>query len=84
MKNNPFAFVMHQLETHLPEPLRPFQAEVKETARRALADKLSDFDLVVKSELEAQVRKLKATEKKIATLEARLSVLEEKLKEKTP
>lgn len=78
MKNNPFAFFIHQLETHLPEPLKPFQAEVKETAKRVISEKLGDFDLVSRAEWHAQNQALEQAEARIVALEARLSALENK------
>lgn len=76
MKSNPFAFFVNQLENHLPEPLKPFQREVKETAKRVINEKLGDFDLVPRAEFTAQAQRLAEAQAKVAELEARLAALE--------
>lgn len=76
MKTNPFAFFVHQLETHLPAPLRPIQAEMKANAKRILTDKLDDFDLVSREKWQAQQQALEQAEARIHDLEARLAALE--------
>lgn len=76
MKSNPFAFVLDQIETRMPEPLKPFQAEVKNFSKRVLQEKLNDLDLVPRSEFEQQQQLLSAAQKRIADLEARIAALE--------
>lgn len=76
MKNNPFDFFLNQLENNLPEPLKPFQQEVKETAKRVISSKMSSFDLVSRAEFEAQAKRLADAEARAANLEARLAAIE--------
>lgn len=76
MKKNPFAFFISQLTSHLPEPLQPFQAEIKETAKRVVNEKLCDFELVARAEFEAQIQQLVEAQERIAALEARIANLE--------
>lgn len=74
MKNNPFSFLLEQLEDKLPETLRPLPAEAKAAAQSLLDEKLARLNWVPRAEFEAQIRLLESAE-------ARITVLEEKLKQ---
>lgn len=76
MKTNPFAFLIHQVETHLPAPLRPLHTEVKAGMKKVAQEKLSRFDLVPRAQFQAQQQQIAQAQAQIAALEARLSALE--------
>lgn len=72
MKNNPFSFIIDQLEQKLPDSLQPVQAEIRTAAREMINEKLTKCDWVPRSEFEAQERLLTQAEARIAALEALL------------
>lgn len=78
MKSNPFAFLAHQLETHLPEPLRPLPAQAKAAVKQIAEERLAQFDLVPRVKWQAQQAQIAALQSQIAALEARLAALEAK------
>lgn len=75
MKTNPFAFLANQLESRLPEPLRPIHNEIKKAAQRAVQAPLEQLDLIPRAEFDAQSRELHTLERRIAELENRLAAL---------
>ncbi|MDO5090865.1 MAG: accessory factor UbiK family protein [Cardiobacteriaceae bacterium] len=72
MKTNPLSFVLDQLENHLPEALRPFNAEMKNASRRFFRERLEPFDLVPREDFDAQGARLDAALARLAALEARI------------
>lgn len=76
MKKNPFAFLINQLETHLPVPLRPVHAEIKSGVKHFTQAQLSRFELVPRAQFQAQQQQITQIQSQIAALEARLSALE--------
>lgn len=72
MKTSPFAFLADQLESRLPEALRPVRQEIKNASRRMMDAQLERFDLVPRAEFEAQHATLQALKARIAALESRL------------
>lgn len=76
MKTNPFSFFLNQVETHLPESLRPFSSEVKTFSRKMLEERLADLDLVPRAEYDQQVQLLAKAEQRLRELETRLEALE--------
>lgn len=76
MKKDPFAFVLDQLETRLPDQLKPFHTQVKAFSRQLLQEKLSALDLVPREAFEQQEHLLEQAEQRVAQLEARVAALE--------
>lgn len=76
MKKDPFAFLLNQLDTHMPEALRPMSDKLKSSSRQFVEDRLTEFDLVPKSVFLAQQQQLEQALVKIAQLEAKLDALE--------
>ena len=78
MKNNPFSFLIDNIESYLPPPLKPFRSEISNLFGKIMQDKSEKFDFVARSEFLRQKEKLEEAQNKIAQLEAKIRELEKR------
>lgn len=76
MKTNTFDFLKQQFEDHLPEQLKPLNAELHEAGRKMARSTLEQLALVSREEYEQQVREFQELKATLAHMEARLAELE--------